>query len=70
MPPVFPWIQRLGNIDQDEMDRVFNGGIGFVVIASPHFAESIQRQLEHERVPTFVIGEVREGETGLEYVSG
>jgi phosphoribosylformylglycinamidine cyclo-ligase len=67
VPPVFPWIQRLGNIDQDEMDRVFNGGIGFVVIASPHFAESIQRQLQHERVPTFVIGEVRDGEPGVEF---
>jgi phosphoribosylformylglycinamidine cyclo-ligase len=67
-PPVFGWIQRLGNIDQDEMDRVFNGGIGFVVIASPHFADSIQRQLEHERIRTFVIGEVREGEPGVEFV--
>jgi hypothetical protein len=67
VPPVFGWLQRLGNIDQDEMDRVFNGGIGFVVIASPYFAESIQRQLQEDRVPTWVIGEVREGEAGVEW---
>lgn len=67
-PPVFTWLQRLGNIDQAEMDHVFNMGIGFVVIASRYFAESIQRQLEEDRVPAFVIGEVREGEPGVEFV--
>ncbi|MBY0522172.1 MAG: phosphoribosylformylglycinamidine cyclo-ligase [Gemmataceae bacterium] len=67
-PPVFGWLQRLGNIDQDEMDRVFNGGIGFVMIVSPFFADSIQRQLEEDRVPTRVIGEVREGEPGVEWM--
>src|SRR6516162_4104774 len=46
VPPVFRWIQQLGNIDQSEMDRVFNQGIGFVMIVSRFFAESIQRQLE------------------------
>ncbi len=68
VPPVFGWLQRLGNIAGDEMDRVFNGGIGFVVVVSPYFAESIQRQLCEHRVPTFVIGEVREGEPGVEFV--
>src|SRR5437667_1213107 len=43
VPPVFGWLQRLGNIEPAEMDRVFNGGIGFVVIVSPFFADSIQR---------------------------
>src|SRR5262249_14226560 len=52
VPPVYPWLRALGNIDQAEMDRVFNGGIGFVVIASRYYAESIQRQLEEDRVPT------------------
>jgi phosphoribosylformylglycinamidine cyclo-ligase len=66
-PPVFGWLQRLGDIDQAEMDRVFNQGIGFVMIVSRYFAESIQRQLEHDRVPAFPIGEVREGEAGIEW---
>jgi hypothetical protein len=37
------------------------------VIASRYYAESIQRQLEEDRVPTYVIGEVREGEPGVEF---
>jgi phosphoribosylformylglycinamidine cyclo-ligase len=69
VPAVFPWLQRLGNIDQAEMEHVFNMGIGFVVIVSPYYAESVQRQLEEERVPAFEIGEVREGEPGVEFVS-
>ena len=51
------------------MDHVFNLGIGFVMIVSAYYAESIQRQLEEDRVPTYVIGEVRAGEAGVEWVT-
>jgi phosphoribosylformylglycinamidine cyclo-ligase len=68
VPPVFRWLQKLGGIEQVEMDHVFNQGIGFVAITSPYYADSIQRQLEEDRVPTRVIGEVREGEPGVEWV--
>jgi phosphoribosylformylglycinamidine cyclo-ligase len=67
IPPVFPWLQRLGQIDDAEMYRVFNMGIGFVIIVSHFYADSIQRQLSDEGVPTYLIGEVREGEPGLEF---
>jgi phosphoribosylformylglycinamidine cyclo-ligase len=67
VPPVFGWLQRLGGIDPSEMDRVFNQGIGFVIIVSPYYAESIQRQLLEDRVRTYVIGEVRDGEPGVEF---
>jgi len=67
MPPVFPWLQRLGDIDQAEMDKVFNCGIGFVMIVSSFFADSIQRQLNDSGVPTFQIGEVREGDAEVEW---
>ena len=50
------------------MFKVFNMGIGFVVITSPYYAESVQRQLNEERVKTYIIGEVREGEPGVEFV--
>jgi phosphoribosylformylglycinamidine cyclo-ligase len=66
--PVFTWLQRLGGIEQGEMDRVFNQGIGFVMIVGRFFAESIQRQLGEDRVPAYVIGEVREGEAGVEFM--
>jgi phosphoribosylformylglycinamidine cyclo-ligase len=68
VPAVFGWLQRLGNVEEAEMFRVFNMGIGFVAIVGRYYAESIQRQLEDLRVPTRVIGEVREGEPGVEFV--
>ena len=69
VPPVFTWLRRLGNIDQSEMDRVFNQGIGFIMIVSPHFAESIQRQLAEHRVKSYRIGEIKDGEPGVEFVA-
>jgi phosphoribosylformylglycinamidine cyclo-ligase len=68
VPPVFTWLQRLGGIDRAEMETVFNMGIGFVVIASPYYADSIQRRLEEDRVKTRVIGEVVPGEPGVDFV--
>ena len=62
VPPPFTWLQQLGGIDDDEMFRVFNMGIGFVLIVNPYFAESIQRQLADQRIASWVIGEVEEGE--------
>ena len=61
MPPIFPWLQALGNIDTSEMYHVFNMGIGFALIVNPYFADSIQRQLAQHRVNSWVIGEVAKG---------
>lgn len=67
-PAVFTWLQRLGEIAPPEMDRVFNQGIGFVMVVSRYFVESIQRQLADDRIASFVIGEIREGASGVEWV--
>jgi phosphoribosylformylglycinamidine cyclo-ligase len=67
IPPVFPWLQQLGQIDQAEMDRVFNMGIGLIVVVAEHFADAIVRRLNSRRVsvPAWVIGEVIKGEKGV-----
>jgi phosphoribosylformylglycinamidine cyclo-ligase len=67
VPPVFSWIQRLGDVDRDEMERVFNMGIGLVLVVSPHFADSIRRQLADCRIETWVIGRIEEGRGGVEW---
>jgi phosphoribosylformylglycinamidine cyclo-ligase len=65
-PPVFPWLQRIGNVAEAEMFRVFNMGIGFAIIASPSFAKSIVAQLANDGVDAWIIGEVRDGEPGVD----
>jgi phosphoribosylformylglycinamidine cyclo-ligase len=62
IPPVFPWLQSLGSVPDDEMFRVFNMGIGLVMIVSAYFADSITRHLNYKaKVPSWIIGEVIEG---------
>ena len=41
VPAVFPWIQGLGGIDSAEMDRVFNMGIGMVLVVAPAAAGGV-----------------------------
>ena len=59
VPPVFPWVQSLGGIAADEMERVFNMGIGMVLVVSPHFADSIQKQLADLGHESFRLGSVK-----------
>jgi phosphoribosylformylglycinamidine cyclo-ligase len=68
MPAVFPWMQGLGNIAADEMDRVFNMGIGMVLVVSPHFADSIRHQLADLGHAAWAIGVVRGSNTTEERV--
>ena len=45
VPPIFGFLQGNGNVDDDEMMRVFNMGVGYVLIVRPTFANSIHEQL-------------------------
>ena len=56
VPPVFTWLQKLGNVEPAEMSRVFNMGLGLALVVSEHFAESIQRQLSDEGLENWVAG--------------
>lgn len=56
IPEVFPWLQKLGNVDDDEMARVFNMGVGLVLMVSPFYAESVRSQLADFGLESWVIG--------------
>ncbi|HEX3601196.1 MAG TPA: AIR synthase-related protein, partial [Lacipirellulaceae bacterium] len=62
MPPVFPWLQKLGDVEDDEMYRVFNMGIGLALVVSPYYAESIQQQVAKAGLDSWVIGRAVVGE--------
>lgn len=65
IPPVFSWIQRLGEVDQCEMDQVFNMGLGMVFVVSPESVDAVRTAVEGCGVKTSVIGHVAEGERGV-----
>ena len=54
IPPIFNLIREKGNISTQEMYRVFNMGIGMVLICAPDKAEQIIKQLPE----AMVIGKV------------
>ena len=61
VPPLFQLIQKKGNVDRQEMFRVFNMGIGMVVICSPDNVTQLTQVLPEINI----IGEVKrkKGET-------
>lgn len=62
VPPVFAWLQKLGDVEDDEMFRVFNMGVGLMLVVSPYYAESIQQQLAKTGLASWVIGRAVVGE--------
>ena len=68
IPKVFPWLQRLGSVPDDEMYRVFNMGIGLVLIVADYYADAITRYLNKEvKLPSWIIGEVVAGNQVVEW---
>lgn len=61
-PPIFAWLQRLGEVEPEEMERVFNMGLGLVLVVRSHFAESICHQLADAGYPSHIIGKIIAGE--------
>ena len=45
VPKIFTFLQNTGPVEEDEMFRVFNMGIGFVLIVAEDFANSIKKKL-------------------------
>jgi phosphoribosylformylglycinamidine cyclo-ligase len=62
VPPVFTWLQQLGDVPEDEMHRVFNMGVGLTMVVSPYYAESIQQQLAKSGLASWAIGRAVAGE--------
>ncbi|MHB1404271.1 MAG: phosphoribosylformylglycinamidine cyclo-ligase [Desulfitobacteriaceae bacterium] len=66
IPPVFSLLQRLGEVEESEMYRTFNMGIGFVLIVHAEDADSIREMLKAQGEDSFVIGQVVTGK-GVSY---
>lgn len=59
MPPLFAWLQQHGGVADAEMYRVFNCGIGMVVIVAPEIAKEAMHQLTTAGETVFQIGSIR-----------
>ena len=64
MPELFRWLQMKGGVADAEMVRVFNCGIGMVVIVSPSQADAAIKSLTAQGLKAWTVGEVVERPQG------
>ena len=57
-PGVYPWIQKLAELPEEELLRVFNCGIGMILIVPHELAEDISDRLQGLGERAYLIGEV------------
>ena len=55
---LFAWLQATAGIDDAEMNRTFNNGIGMVLVLAPEHASACARTLEAEGERVFEIGRI------------
>src|SRR5699024_5345649 len=58
-PPVFDWLAQAGHIENDEMMRTFNCGIGFVIVVPDGEAEATIACLQDTGEQVTRIGHIR-----------
>lgn len=56
VPPIFNLIQKTGNITDEEMRKVFNLGIGMILVVGKNHADSVLSEIGNQNA--FMIGEV------------
>ena len=66
-PNLFQVLEKEGAVEREEMLRVFNMGIGLTLIVSGDSVDEISAGLRDRGEEPVLIGEVVEGEVGVEY---
>ena len=66
LPAVFEWLQQGGNIEQSEMYRTFNCGVGMVLVVAPQKVDIALEHLAESGVKAWVVGDIVEGQSGVQ----
>jgi phosphoribosylformylglycinamidine cyclo-ligase len=67
-PEVFNWLQANGNVNETEMHRTFNCGIGLVIVIAAAEAENAMDILKASGEEAFIIGEIAHANDGEEQI--
>ena len=65
--PIFDHLQKLGNIEQAEMMRTFNMGIGMVLVIPAKKFKKVQTILERAGEKGYTIGRIVKGDRKVQY---
>lgn len=64
LPPLFQWLQKEGNVADAEMHRVFNCGIGMVVVVAAADADKAEALLKAEGETVYRVGRIEARKEG------
>jgi len=65
--PIFDHLRMLGNVEQEEMLRTFNMGIGLICVVQPEKYKRMKSLLDRASEPHAVIGKVTKGDRRVLY---
>jgi len=65
--PVFQHLKKLGNVDQEEMMRTFNMGIGMILVVPPPKFKRVQSILDRINEKGYTIGRIVKGDRKVIY---
>ena len=65
-PPVFEWLQAGGNIEEREMMRTFNCGVGMILVVAPEHAADTLSQLDGLGLSGWELGVISDATVGVE----
>jgi len=68
-PAIFDWLQQEGNIEDAEMLRTFNCGIGMVVIVPEQDVEDLINAMRLDDIAAWPMGHIEAGDTDKPYVA-
>jgi phosphoribosylformylglycinamidine cyclo-ligase len=66
-PEIFDWLQTEGDVDEDEMRRVFNCGVGYVIVVPRLQADAALAVLKKARAKPWLLGEIVAGKQDVRY---
>lgn len=64
-PAIIDWLQQAGDIDDDELLRTFNCGLGMVVVVAAEQASAVQDVLNRHGEQGFIVGKISTGSRGV-----
>lgn len=62
VPPIFKLIEKVGGVEEREMFRVFNMGIGFILVVTPSILDKVLSHLKGQGQIAWQVGQIREGD--------
>ncbi|WP_041081721.1 phosphoribosylformylglycinamidine cyclo-ligase [Thermotoga profunda] len=65
VPVIFHLIQSMGKMEEKEMFRTFNMGIGFILVVEKDSADTIIKKLQIQGQNAWIIGQIFKGERGV-----